>query len=500
MLLSLPRSTKAVIFVAFTFTFLLFLHLIGTFPALPTKWRTTQHPQQATNSQAGLDQGKYGEASNAAISTGLSDAFHGSNADKADLDSISESLPCHALQGGEDVLVVMRTGATEIKDKLPAHLNTTFLCYKNLVIFSDYEEEFRGWKVHDVLANVEDEIKTTNVDFEHYQHVLKVGRSGLDESELAGKNSYDSGPVGKNDNAGWRLDKWKFLPMMNSTLAMYPDQNWYVFVEPDTYLVWSNLIQWLGKLDPTEPLYFGSEVQIGNDVFAHGGSAFVLSRPALEKGVESYRTRKTEWHDYTAGHWAGDCILGKALHDNGVELTWTWPMFQGGNPSLMDWKETKPERKLWCLPALSYHHFSPDEVRALFQFEQDWIREKHLSSSGRGFFGDSRDSPIMHHRDVFKQYVWPNFTTTRVDWNNTAEEHLPETEGTNRTLGDCKALCEANSTCIQYALGPNGCFIGRELRLGRANAGSESGWMDARIKDWVKDLDHCGASQGWSVT
>ncbi|EME89528.1 glycosyltransferase family 31 protein [Pseudocercospora fijiensis CIRAD86] len=479
MLLGLPRSTKAAIFVTLSFSFLLFLHLIGSFPALPIKWNTAQHPTQ-------VPAHGQGEASNAA--------------DKADLLSISESLPCHELQGGDDVLVVMRTGATEIQDKLPAHLNTTFLCYKNLVIFSDYEEDFRGWKVHDVLANVDDDIKTTNDDWTHYQRILKLGRSGLDKSELSGNNSYDSGPFGKNENAGWRLDKWKFLPMMNSTYTMYPHLDWYVFVEPDTYVVWSNLIQWLGELDPTEPLYFGSETQIGNDIFAHGGSAFVLSRPALEIGVESYRTRKSEWHDYTAGHWAGDCILGKALHDNGVELTWSWPMFQGGNPALMDWKESKPERKLWCLPALSYHHLSPDELRELFQFEQDWIREKHLGTSGHPFFGDSGDSPILHHRDVFKQFVLPNFSSTREYWNNTAEEHLPETEGTHRTLGHCKTLCEADSTCLQYALGPDGCFIGHEPRLGRSHAGSESGWMHARIKDWAKDLDHCGESQGWSVS
>lgn len=480
----LPRSTKAVIFIALAFACLLFLHLhvVATFPAFSTKWRMPQRPHQVTPATSHADANE--------------DTRHIQHSAAAKSAS-PQSLPCQQLQGGQDVLVVMRTGATEIKDRLTAHLSTTFQCYKNLVIFSDYEEEFRGYQVHDVLANIEDEIKTKNADFSHYQHVLEVGRQGLDETELAGQYSYDSGPIGKVYNPGWRLDKWKFLPMMNATLTMHPHFNWYVFVEPDTYLVWSNFLRWLEKLDSNKPLYFGSEVQIGDDVFAHGGSAFVLSRPALEKGVEEYRSRKTQWHEFTADHWAGDCVLGKALHDSGVELTWTWPMLQGGNPSLMEWHEAKPERKLWCLPALSYHHLNADEVRKLFQFEQTWISQKHLRSAGRSLFGDSGDSPILHHRDVFKEYVLPNTTDTRTDWNNTAEEFLPDTS--TATIGDCQAQCEANATCIQYALGPGGCSISHWMRLGRPAPGSQSGWMKNRVNEWVKELDTCGAQQGWSV-
>ena len=67
-----------------------------------------------------------------------------------------EDLPCQKLTGGEDVLVVMRTGATEIKDKLPAHLSTTFKCYPNTLILSDYAENFHGHKVHDVLSDIDE--------------------------------------------------------------------------------------------------------------------------------------------------------------------------------------------------------------------------------------------------------------------------------------------------------------------------------------------------------
>ncbi|TKA55300.1 hypothetical protein B0A55_12514, partial [Friedmanniomyces simplex] len=76
--------------------------------------------------------------------------------------------PCRALAGAEDVVVVMRTGATEIGDKLPVHLNTTMRCYPDTLIFSDYAEVFEGQQVYDALANVDTHVKETNMDFAHY--------------------------------------------------------------------------------------------------------------------------------------------------------------------------------------------------------------------------------------------------------------------------------------------------------------------------------------------
>ena len=120
-----------------------------------------------------------------------------------------EELPCQKLEGGEEVLVVMRTGATEIKDKLPAHLNTTLQCYNNHIIFSDYEEDFEGHHVYDLLANVEDDVKEHHPDFALWRRLRDHGRESLNDSELSGAVSEDSGGTGKTENDGWRLDKWK---------------------------------------------------------------------------------------------------------------------------------------------------------------------------------------------------------------------------------------------------------------------------------------------------
>ena len=412
-----------------------------------------------------------------------------------------EPLPCQKLPGAEDVVVIMRTGATEIQDKLPIHFNTTFRCYQDLLVFSDYEEVFQGHQVHDVLANVDQNLKETNRDFEIYLRLQDHGREALHEDELSGKASFEGSKSGKNDNAGWRLDKWKFLPMMRETLYLRPHKKWYVFLETDSYVVWSSLLQWLETQDPSKPFYVGSEVQIGDDIFAHGGSVFVMSRSAIEKGADIYSSKVREWHAWTAGHWAGDCVLGKALLEAGVPLAWAWPMFQGGQPEKMDFTETKGDRKLWCAPALSYHHFSPIEMRRMWQFEQNWILAKQDDGPAdpkRWSYWAAEHGEVLHHRDVFKAYVWPNITTERSEWNNMSPDPVRNTEYS--TFEDCEDLCDKNGDCLQFSLGREGCSMStKEVMLGGAWGDMRSGWRIDRIEKWMERLDHCRGSDGWVI-
>ena len=63
-------------------------------------------------------------------------------------------LPCLDLPGASDAVVVLRTGSTELQDKLPVHLSTTLQCYPNHLVFSDYEETHHGETIVDALSSV----------------------------------------------------------------------------------------------------------------------------------------------------------------------------------------------------------------------------------------------------------------------------------------------------------------------------------------------------------
>jgi hypothetical protein len=271
----------------------------------------------------------------------------------------------------EDVLVVLKTGVTEALEKVPVHIHTTLQCVPHFVIFSDFEETVSGVVTHDVLHNVSQTIRQTVSEFEIYNRLQNSGRNGLAAVDFGDDVN---GPFGKVNNPGWKLDKWKFLPMIDVALAVRPTAKWYAFMEADTYLMWPNLIAWLAQLDANRPLYLGTQMQIGDIIFAHGGSGFVISNPAMRKVSEYRASHMEEIDQLTTTEWAGDCVLGKALADAGVPLTWSWPMLQGSRPWDIDHFAEGYEKKTWCHPVVSYHHMTPADIEELWKFDREWFR------------------------------------------------------------------------------------------------------------------------------
>ena len=226
------------------------------------------------------------------------------------LDENGEPAPfCPPLPGIEDVLVVMKTGVTESREKVPIHFKTTLRCIPHFVIYSDFAEEIEGVQIHDVLANMDSAAKK-NPDFDFYHRIVKYGRKGLEQHDFSDEAN---SAIGKPNNPGWKLDKWKFLPMAQEALRYKPDAKWFIFVVADTYISWPTVLTWLAGFDHTKPQYLGTETQIADVIFAHGGSGFMLSNPALQRASDEYTTREVELNNFTDEHWAGDCVLGKVL-------------------------------------------------------------------------------------------------------------------------------------------------------------------------------------------
>jgi hypothetical protein len=291
-------------------------------------------------------------------------------------------LPCHSLPGANETLVVFRTGSTELASRLPTHLSTSMRCFPNYLIFSDVEETYHGEHIFDALEDVSTNILETNPDFELHQRLRQGGRAALNSSELAGSPDKYASKTGKPENAGWKLDKWKFLPMLNKTLHERPNMEWYVFTEADGFILGSMLQQYLATLDSTQPIYAGNPMQIGPDIFAHGGSGFVVSRPAMWRLVNYYTAHKSEIEEITDSYWAGDCVLGKTFTDAGVPLTRAWPAFQSDYPGLVEYTraDARPQGeklRVWCTTPVSYHHMSAAQVEEMWNYEQDWIARHH---------------------------------------------------------------------------------------------------------------------------
>ncbi|KAI1170240.1 glycosyltransferase family 31 protein [Nemania sp. FL0916] len=428
----------------------------------------------------------------------------------------SSPLNCPKSPLVDDVLVVVRTGATEVLEKLPVHFDTVLKCVPDYIIYSDFEEDVAGHHVYDVLNQTSDHVRETVPEFWLYNKLRSTGRKDLEYQTLFG-----SGPAGAQDNPGWKLDKWKFMPMADRALQHRPDAKWFVFVEPDTYMVWQNVLTYLSQLEHRKPYYLGRHMYIGKVLFAHGGSSFMISNAAM-KMVTTYWREKQDWFDdYTAKEWAGDMILGRAMADINIPLVSAAPHVQGDSLTSVDWTLNKQDKPPWCYAPLSFHHMTEREFHILWQFENAWLHH-------------NKGNAVLRFRDVFKNVIHPRLQAERINWDNLSggteysRSALSKTEREAQvSFKHCQAACESKPSCIQYSHVPGKCVLSNELRLGHeaesrcleyssvankcikmeekgdSNTASKdgsfvsSGWIMDRVMDASKQMDKaCQSPEG----
>lgn len=285
---------------------------------------------------------------------------------------------CKSLRalGLDDVAIVLKTGSTEIYEKLPIHLATTFECVKDRLIYSDVQQTFAKIPIRDALALTSNRERE---ELEQYHLLQEQVRLGGDAAYMKGDKS-------------WKLDKFKFLPMISDAYRTFEGRKkWYLFIEADTYVSLHNLVLWLQKLDHTEPIYAGAQVLIGDTEFGHGGSGFLLSDTAAKAFMEEYTARQEHWDTIIVGDCCGDKVMAEVLlaADPPISLLRAFPLIQGETVTSLDWTETH-----WCKPAVTWHHVSTAEIDRHYQFELDW------------YVQHGAKTPILF-RDYYAAFVAP---------------------------------------------------------------------------------------------
>lgn len=360
---------------------------------------------------------------------------------------------CRQLRGADDVLVIVKTGATALRERLPVHFQTTLQCIQHYVIFSDMEEEFEGHYIHDVLSGVSAEMKKSAPEFKFY-HDLHENSDRVTE--------YMRENTAFQRNA-WHLDKWKFLPAVERALQAKSDAKWFMFIEADTFLVWSNLLKWLATLDWREPFFLGLPVTMEGQLFAYGGAGWLLSRPAIQRMTHHVASQNDDYEYFINKTSFGDLILGYVLERAGLGLTGAWPLIQRETPSTMEYS-----KEMWCYPIVTFHHIGALDIKSIWDLEQTWIADVQ--------------APLLHF-DIFNQLVYPHLATRIDDWDNFSdgeEKVLTPNEG----FEDCKLHCEEDLQCMQFRFTPKKCTISHSITLGwkaDPSINSISGWMMERI-------------------
>ena len=457
----------------------------------------------------------------------------------------SKDLSCKSLPGANDILVVIKTGATESRRKLPVHISTTLKCIPHFTIFGDLEETVAGQAVHDALDEITSTVKFTSPDFELYREQLEAQRRGrldftgfLDSKET--REHTEDVALQKEETRALTLDRWKYLPILEKALERRGQAKWFVFIEADTAIMWANLLQWLSMLDEREAWYLGSEMSVEGSEFAHGGSGYILSNKALRQAVEQLQPERRRFDQLAMREQRGDLLIAKTLSEVQVGLTRSWPIVQWATPSTIGYSTEN-----WCHPAVTYHQMRPDEIRTLWDLEQ-----RRLSDGQK-----ANDAPILH-RDVFNALVSPFISRNPIakQWDNlSGDKVIPAPEPPSKTKGKgeatpspsftrpitprqslavrasqawispdaCSEYCEAESECLQWSYRGDGtCNINYSIKLGskqpdeieeRDIAGEAhdlvqvrkrkrrrrkkeqviSGWMTDRIDAWRRRLEPC---------
>jgi hypothetical protein len=366
----------------------------------------------------------------------------------------------------EGVTIVLKIGAGEVATQLPMYLNRLGRCKQDLLIFSDRKDNYNGFEIADALAHLRPEYKFNNPDFDVYDRIQATNNTEAKTEE------------------GWRLDKYKFLPMMEWTSYMRPESQWYVFLELDTYVNYDNIYRFLTSFNPKTAYYFGSPVwPKKKPIFAHGGSGFVLSRAALDKIIALGRMFGENKH-FPGTHFfgvdvkeqcCGDAMLAQVLKKSGVSLRGYWPMFNGEKPFTMRF-----DNEQWCEAVMTMHHLSEDDFTRLSQWEN---ARSHP------------ERPLMFE-ELFTM-IEPHLQEKAEDWSNMSEGvTYKKSKSAAKSFDKCHKACVKDGSCLQFEYSGTECRLGYSIRLGRHQAREgerqwTSGWMLGRIKAFKQARSPC---------
>ncbi|KAL4996365.1 peptidase S8/S53 domain-containing protein [Aspergillus recurvatus] len=387
----------------------------------------------------------------------------------------------------DGIQVTLKIGGAETRDLLRSHVEGVTTCIPNLLVVSDMGQQLGSFHTHDVLADVihvlseEDRLAYQRQREDHYYWNKKL----------------------QPTKAGWRLDRYKFLAMVEYAYAQNPNAKWYVFMEPDTLVIWQNLVQLLGRYKWIDPVYIGSPTPgrpLGTlwepkpTFFVYGGSGIVLSVTAMEHLLREDREGSaeaeseqesqlliTKYQDMVREDCCGDSVLGWVAAQRDVKIQGLWPMF---NPHPLH--GTPLGKAYWCQPAITFHKSDPVDVVELWRWQQ--VRQENGS--------DPR--PILYSDIV--DFFGFEAVPVRKDWNNADMDSFDApTHEAHDSFDSCKEACHKHDHCFQFTHYRKKCRMARVIRLGSPVSPDEeedpiagrslAGWDVGKIKEFKKAHD-----------
>ncbi|KAH6716806.1 hypothetical protein BKA61DRAFT_477275 [Leptodontidium sp. MPI-SDFR-AT-0119] len=381
-----------------------------------------------------------------------------------------------------NIVIAVKTGASEASEKIPTLMQTSLRCAKNIFFFSDLEQDIGPYHLHDVLVDISPEVKKLDGAFEFYRLQQEAWRRDGNVNSTKGMKDLKS----PNDLAAWTLDKYKNTHILEKVWEFAPDKEWYIVIDADTYIVWSNLLHWLPSLDSAKNMFLGSVAFIGSTGFAHGGSGTVFSRSLMYDYAVTHNGTAARLDSKIHNLCCGDVMVSEALKEYGNDLINIQPEFSGQKPGTIPYYTD-----YWCQPSLTMHHYNAEDMKAFHQFESD-RENKSIPLTWAEIFGrlvrdQLQSMPAM-------QEDWDNYSSVVDVGSGILYEGVKRS--TTQNFEECAATCEANSECVQCAFDGEACYWGKAIRLGERTMPKDgkrwrSGWNQTRILDWISKQRRC---------
>jgi hypothetical protein len=412
----------------------------------------------------------------------------------------------------DDIVLITKVGSATVHSRLLIHLAEQPLSNvyaPNRLYVSDATMRVGEIELYDALANVSDTIRSLD-EFSELRAQLSTLHHG----------NQDLGAMHDKDG-GWKLDKYKFLPMLAEAWRRFPHKQWYVVVEADTFVFWNQLVRWLATLDARRQLMLGHPTFCDYDgestMFTHGGSGFVLSGALVAQSFGKDADFEHHHDELIQKSAFGDALLSKALYDTpGVTLKELSPdgreRFNSDPPRVL-----KFHRGNWCEPLLTLHHVTPADTAHLYRFAR------------------RIDARLGEHDSVRWGDIWdeflPDFLRVALlrggedgdeggngvsisGWQAIEDWDSETTDVATASPEQCQSVCATNEGCVLWqwqdtdskrkragAPAKGLCRWTKEfLRIGVTKPdepAKTTGWMPARVREWQTENACPGHTSLW---
>ena len=253
-------------------------------------------------------------------------------------------------------------------------------------------------------------------------------------------------------------------------------------LDDDTLIVKPTLQLLLNHLDPSVPHYVGNAVGDFRKRFAHGGSAYLLSRAAMRTlYVDNPAVVHASYRESLTETW-GDRLIASALIKVGVYLDERHSHYFNGESPLA----TRIRADRFCSPLLGFHKLNTAEM---------------MRDAGRTL-GKIRG--IITWKDVWEMYAGASWTDTlRPSWTD-GRDHVGEQatglEKTyrTRTADQCAERCRKNGeSCLAWTWEDTQvCYTIPWFVVGGQSRGKWSGLNIYAIRRLIGQCEQAGS---WKV-